>query len=84
MHLHFWHFGHKFYLKVHGHELVQTLGDGEGQGGRACYSPKGCIESDITGRLNNFPQKMFTGPQSQKEMKQFPGHTSSYYQVWFI
>ena len=31
-----------------GHELGQTLGDGEGQGGLACYSPWGCKESDMT------------------------------------
>ena len=31
------------------HELGQTLGDGEGQGGLACGSPWGCKESDMTG-----------------------------------
>ena len=31
-----WH--HRF----HGHELGQTLGDGEGQGGLVCCSPWGC------------------------------------------
>ena len=35
------------------HELGQTLGDAEGQGGLACYSPWGRKESDITGQLNN-------------------------------
>ena len=35
------------------HELGQTLGDGEGQGGLACSSPWGRKESDVTGRLNN-------------------------------
>ena len=35
------------------HEFGQTLGDAEGQGGLACYSPWGRKESDITGRLNN-------------------------------
>ena len=30
------------------HELGQTLGDGEGQGGLACCSPWGCNESDMT------------------------------------
>ena len=42
-----WH--HQF----HGHELGQALGDGEGQGSLACYSPWGCKESDTTWRLNN-------------------------------
>ena len=36
-----------------GHELGQTLGDGEGYGGLTCCSPWGCKESDITGWLNN-------------------------------
>ena len=35
------------------HELGQTLGDGEGQGGLACCSPWGRKESDMTGQLNN-------------------------------
>ena len=42
-----WHHG------CNGHELGQTLGDGEGQGGLVCYSPWGHKESDRTGRLNN-------------------------------
>ena len=36
-----------------GHELEQTSGDSEGQGGLACYSPWGCRESDTTRQLNN-------------------------------
>ena len=36
-----------------GHELGQTLGDGERQGGLACCSPWGCKESDMTWRLND-------------------------------
>ena len=35
------------------HELRQTLGDGEGQGGLACCSPWGCKESDATWQLNS-------------------------------
>ena len=35
------------------HELGQTPGDGEGQGGLACCSPWGHKESDTTGWLNN-------------------------------
>ena len=35
-----------------GLELGQTSGDGEGQRGLACHSPRGCKESDMTGRLN--------------------------------
>ena len=42
-----WH--HQF----NGHELGQTPGDSEGQGGLACCSPWGRKESDMTQRLNN-------------------------------
>ena len=31
------------------HEFGQTLGDGEGQGGMACYSPWGHKELDTNG-----------------------------------
>ena len=36
-----------------GHELGQTLGDDEGQGGLLCCRPWGHKESDKTGRLDN-------------------------------
>ena len=39
--------------QCNGHELGQTLGDSEGQGGLACCSPWGHKEQDMTGRLNN-------------------------------
>ena len=33
---------------TNGHELGQTLGDGEGQGSLACYSPRGCrVRQDL-------------------------------------
>ena len=38
--------------RCNGHELGQTLGDGEGQGGLACCSPWGRKELDMTGWLN--------------------------------
>ena len=41
------------YHQCNEHELGQTLGDGEGQGGLACCNPWGCKELDTTGRLNN-------------------------------
>ena len=34
------------------HDLGQSLGDGEGQGGLACCSPQGHKELDMTGLLN--------------------------------
>ena len=37
---------------LNGHEFEQTLGDGEGQGSLAYYSPWGRKESDMTERLN--------------------------------
>ena len=39
--------------QLHGHEFEQTLGDGEGQGSLACFSPWGRKESDTTYRLNH-------------------------------
>ena len=39
--------------QCNGHELGQTPGDGEEQGGLACCSPWGLKESDMTGWLNN-------------------------------
>ena len=38
--------------QLNGHEFEQTLGESEGQGCLACYSPLGCKESDTTWRLN--------------------------------
>ena len=42
-----------WHRRLHGHEFEKTLGDGEGQGGLACCSPRGCKELDTTERLNN-------------------------------
>ena len=42
-----WHHG------LTGHELEQTLGDGEGQGNLPWCSPWGSNESDMTEQLNN-------------------------------
>ena len=42
-----WH--HRF----SGHELGQTLGDGEGQGSLVCYSPWDHKEWDMIEQLNN-------------------------------
>ena len=38
--------------RCNGHELGQTPGDGEGQGGLACCNSRGRKESDTTERLN--------------------------------
>ena len=34
--------------QLNGHEFKQALGDGEGQGNLACYSPWDCRELDRT------------------------------------
>ena len=39
--------------RLDGHEFEQALGDGEGQGSLACWSPWGLKESDVTQQLNN-------------------------------
>ena len=39
--------------RLSGHEFEQALGDGDGRGGLARCSPRGCKESDRTERLNN-------------------------------
>ena len=39
--------------QLDGHKFEQALGDGEGQGSLACYSPWGLKESDMTEQLNN-------------------------------
>ena len=39
--------------RLNGYEFEQVLGDGEGQGTLAFYSPRGHKESDMTEQLNN-------------------------------
>ena len=50
--------------QLNGHEFLQTLGDGEGQGNLACCSPWGCQETDTTVQLNN---STIQGPVSEPE-----------------
>ena len=38
---------------LNGYEFEQTLGDNEGQGSQACWSPLIYKESDMTEHLNN-------------------------------
>ena len=51
-----------WYHQLNGHEFEQALGDGEGQGSRACCSPWGHKESDMTERLNHTELSMFCPP----------------------
>ena len=39
--------------RLDGHEFEQALAGGDGQGSLSCYSPWGCKDSDMAGRLNN-------------------------------
>ena len=55
--------------RCNGHELGQTPGNGEGQGGLVCYSPWGRKELDTTGRLNNNDESIHT-------VGQLPPHPS--------
>ena len=38
--------------RLNGHEFEQAPGDGDGQGGLTCCSPRGHKEPDTTKRLN--------------------------------
>ena len=48
--------------QLNGHELEQTLGDGDGQGSLACCSLWGHKELDMTERLNNEKSVRVTHP----------------------
>ena len=48
----FWQ-GMRWHHRLIGHEFEQTLGDGEGQGSLACWSPWGHKESDMIEQLND-------------------------------
>ena len=51
---------------LYGHEFEQALGNGEGQGSLASYSPWGRKESDTTERLNNNNSRCQTGHEVKK------------------
>ena len=42
----------EWHHRLNAHEFEQALGDVEGQGSLACYSPWGCKEMDTTEWLN--------------------------------
>ena len=56
-----------WHRRLHGREFEQALGDGEGQGGLVCCSPRGHKEPDTTEWLNNNNNSSLLG---------FPGSTS--------
>ena len=51
----------RWHHRYNGHELGQTLGDGEGQGGLACCSLCSRREVDMTGQLKNNKRSDQTG-----------------------
>ena len=55
--------------QCNGHELGQTSGDGEGQGGLACCDPWGLKQLDTTGQLNNNNRKNQDYIRSEKPKK---------------
>ena len=50
----------KWHYRCDGHELGQTLGDGEGQGGLVCCSPWGHKKPDTTGKLNKEAKDLYS------------------------
>ena len=64
--------------RLNGHKFEKTLGDREGQGSLACYSPWGCKESDTTEWLNNKVIRayfsMFTNMRPR----------NTYYHTWYM
>ena len=53
--------------QCNGHELGQTSGDGEGQGGLVCCSPWVCKELNTSGQLNN-NHNVFFGETSRSSV----------------
>ena len=49
----------KMFHRCNAHELEQTLGDGEGQGGLVCCNPWGCEELDRTWQLGKNNMRIF-------------------------
>ena len=43
----------RWHHRLNGCEFEQALGDGEGRGSLACWSPRGRKESNTTEQLNN-------------------------------
>ena len=64
-----------WYHRLNGHELRQTLGDGEGQGGLACCSSRGGKESDPAGRLNNNPVGCLSATLQWADQSELGPHT---------
>ena len=58
-----------WHLQFNGYEFEQALGDGEGQGSLACYSPWGCKGSHMTELLNNSRRfKRYLGYKSHRTL----------------
>ena len=57
--------------QCNGHELGQTSGDVEGQGGLVCCSPWGCKGSDMIGQQDN-NSKMQCAKKKKERKKETP------------
>ena len=70
---------------LYGHEFEQALGDGEGQGGLACYSPWGRKESDTVEWLtNNNSKTVFISKNELVHCLIFKGFCQSYNTVLIL
>ena len=52
-----------WHRRLNGHEFEQTMGDSEGQGRLACYSPWGRRESDTTEQQQQLPPSKSIHPR---------------------
>ena len=57
----------RYHNQLKGHELEQTLGDGEGQGSLACCSPWGHKQSDTTTQRQQGKTKNLSLKQPETE-----------------
>ena len=55
-----------WHRQLDGHDLGQTLGDGEGQGGLECCNPRDHKELDMTRRASLVPQLVKNWPAMQE------------------
>ena len=63
--------------RLNGHDFEQAPGDSEGQGGLACCSPWGRIESDMTEQLNTS-----TTPIELQKSLEIKCHSPSHLSSW--
>ena len=69
--------------RCNGHELGQTSGDGEGQGGLVCCRTRGVKELDVIGRLNDNRNKIILHPKIQSKSYQIYKNKWPGIQLWW-